>query len=163
MARHEGREFTLRGGHVLAMLIAFFGVVFAVNGVFVYYSQTTWTGKLPGNGYEASIKYNKEAEKARRLLAKGWHTKVLVRRDGHVVIELRDRDGAPVSGLVVKARVGRPVGERDDRSIAFVERGVGRYVSSEPLAPGAWRLDAQFHRGRELVWRASAGFVVTSG
>jgi len=160
MARRSD-HFELNGWHVLAGFVAFFAIVFAANGVLVYYSQTTWTGKLPGNGYEASLKYNKEAERARRMLAKGWHTRVLVPRDGRIVIELKDRNGNPVSNLDASARVGRPVGERDDRTLKLVERAPGRYVAEQALPPGAWRLDAEFRRGNELQWRARASFVVT--
>jgi len=157
---HTGTGFRLTGKHVLAMLIAFFGIIFAVNGVLVYLAQTSWTGLMKGNGYEASIKYNKEAEKARKMLAKGWRTQILVPRDGRVMIELKDKAGQPLSGLVAKVKIGRPVGERDDREFAFRDNGAGRYVIPEPLKPGAWKLWAEFFRGGELVWRTSAKFVV---
>ena len=155
------KEFQLTGWHVLLMLVAFFGVVFTVNGIFIYYSQTTWTGLLPGNGYEASRRYNKEAAKARAILAKGWQTKVLVPKDGRIIIELRDRKGKPVSGLKASGSAMRPVGMKGDRMITFRERGIGRYVlEGEALATGAWRMDVKFTRSGELQWRAQAEFVV---
>ena len=154
------KEFRLTGWHVLAMLVAFFGVIFAVNGVFVYYSQVSWTGLLPGNGYEASIKYNKEAARLRAMLAKGWRTKVLVPKDGRIIIALTDKSGEPVTSLKVTARVMRPVGTQDDQALTFTEKGLGRYVADTALATGAWRMDARFTRKGELQWRADAEFVV---
>ena len=155
------KEFQLTGWHVLLMLVAFFGVVFTVNGIFIYYSQVSWTGLLPGNGYEASLKYNKEAARARALLAKGWQTKILVPKDGRIVIELKDRKGEPVTGLVAQGRALRAVGVQGDRDIAFAERGIGKYVlQGEGLAPGAWHIDVKFTRGGALQWRAQAQLVV---
>ena len=154
------KEFRLTGWHVFLMLAAFFGVIFAVNGIFIYYSQVSWTGLLPGNGYEASLKYNKEAAKARAILAKGWQTKVLVPKGGRIIIELTDRKGAPVTGLVAKGKALRAVGVKGDRDITFAERGIGRYVlQGEGLAPGAWHIDVKFFRGDALQWRAQARVV----
>jgi nitrogen fixation protein FixH len=156
----EKREFRLTGYHVLAGLIVFFGVVFAANFVLVYLSGASWTGKLPGNGYEASIKYNKEAAKARAMLAKGWKTRVLVHADGRVEIELKDRDGRPLTGLSATATVGRPASDREDRSFTLVERDIGVYALPEKLRSGAWRIEARFYRRGELQWRADARFVI---
>ena len=155
------KEFQLTGWHVLLMLVAFFGIIFLVNGIFIYYSQVTWTGLMPGNGYEASLKYNKEAAKARAILAKGWQTKVLVPKDGRIIIELKDRKGEPVTGLGAKGRALRAIGVKGDRDIVFRERGIGKYVlQGEGLAPGAWRIDVKFTRRGELQWRAQAEFAV---
>ncbi len=155
------KDFQLTGWHVLLMLLAFFGVIFVVNGIFIYYSQVTWTGLMPGNGYEASLKYNREAAKARAILARGWQTKVLVPKDGRIAIELKDGRGEPVSGLRAKGQALRAIGVKGDREITLRERGIGRYVLAGPgLAPGAWRIDVTFTRGAELQWRTQAEFVV---
>lgn len=160
MAQARG-EFRLGGRHVLIMLIAFFGVVFAVNGYMIYLSQTTWTGLLPGNGYEASVKYNKEAAKARAILAKGWKTRILVPKDGRIIIELKDRKGNPVTSLTARGRALRAIGVKGDRDITFTERAIGSYaLQGEGLAPGAWRIDVKFTRAGTLQWRAHAEFVV---
>ena len=160
MADARNREFRLTGAHVLAMLIAFFGVIFAVNGLFIYYSQTSWTGLLKGNGYEASLKYNKEAARARAMLARGWQTKVIVARDARIIIELKDKDGEPVSGMKAKVVFMRPVGTEQDRRMILKEKSPGRYETAQPLPLGAWRMDASFLRGDELMWRAQASFLV---
>ena len=154
------KEFRLTGWHVLAMLVAFFGIIFAVNGLFIYYSQKSWTGLLQGNGYEASIKYNKEAAKARAMLAKGWQTKVIVLRDGRIAVELRDARGEPITGLHATALLSRPVGTRDDRTLTLTERALGRYENSEALPLGKWIIDIRFERKGELQWRATADFLM---
>ncbi len=154
------KQFQLTGGHVLAMLVVFFGIIFAVNALLVYQAETSWTGLLPGNGYEASIKYNAEAKKARAMLAKGWKTTLEVTPEKRLAITLNTRDGKPVTGLETKVKLGRPVGYRQDREISLRERKMGVYSTREPLKPGAWRIDAQFFRAGKLVWRVSTEFVV---
>ncbi len=154
------KQFRLTGKHVLAIFAAFFGVVFAVNGYMIYLSQKSWTGLVPGNGYEASNRYNREATRARAILRKGWRTKVLVPRDGRIVIRLRDSAGRAVSGLKATALMRRPVGTAGDTTVQFTEDTPGDYVVARPLPPGAWRMDARFTRDGELQWRASAEFVV---
>ena len=155
------KEFQLTGWHVLFMLLAFFGVIFAVNGFMIYKSQTSWTGLLPGNGYEASRKYNREAAQARAILARGWRTRLLVPKDGRIIIELKDGKGAPVTGLTANGRALRAIGVKGDRDLSFRETGIGKYeLQGAGLAPGGWRLDVRFSRGGDLQWRTQAEFVV---
>ena len=52
------REFT--GKHMLAIMIAFFGVVFAVNFTMVYFSRHSWTGLVVENSYVASQEFNEK-------------------------------------------------------------------------------------------------------
>ncbi len=154
------KEFRLTGFHVLMMLIAFFGIIFAVNFQLVYLANTSWTGKLPGNGYEASIKYDAEAKKARAMLAKGWKAILGTTGDHHLYITLKTRDGKPVSGLAVRATIGRPAGNRDDHALHMSETAPGRYQTSAPLGSGAWRVDVRFLDGRELAWRVNDEFII---
>jgi len=154
------KQFRLTGYHVLAMLVVFFGIIFAVNALLVYQAETSWTGRLPGNGYEASIKYNAEAKKARAMLAKGWKAALAVTPDKRMAITLVTKKGEPVTGLDTKVKLGRPVGYKQDREISLQERKVGVYQTKEPLKAGAWRVDAQFLRGGKLVWRVNTEFLV---
>ena len=140
------REFRLTGGHVLAMVLGFFGIIFAANIALVYYSQTSWNGLLPKNGYQASKEYNAELAKAQALLAKGWKAALGVGKDGRVIVALKDREGQPLSGLVAKAKIGRPVNELEDREVVLVERRIGYYSTPGPLKPGAWTVDVRFTR-----------------
>ncbi len=156
--REDG--FRLTGAHVLALLIAFFGIVFTVNGYLIYQSQRSFTGMMQGNGYEASLKYNQQAARARALLAKGWHTKVLVLRDRRIAVQLSDANGEPVTGLQATALLARPVGTQDDRVIMLTERAVGRYETAEAVPLGKWIIDIRFERRGELQWRATADFLV---
>ena len=65
----------LTGRHVLMMLIAFFGVIFAVNGVFLYAAISTFDGTDTSSAYQKGIDYNttiaESEEQARRADERG--------------------------------------------------------------------------------------------
>ena len=48
----------LTGAHVLAGLFAFFGVMLAANGVFVYVATTTFSGLSTDDAYRKGLSYN---------------------------------------------------------------------------------------------------------
>src|SRR5688572_2876208 len=62
----------LRGGHVLAAFLAFFGVIFAVNGVFLYMALSTHTGLVAQEPYRKGLHYNDRIAAAERQQALGW-------------------------------------------------------------------------------------------
>ncbi|ESZ68246.1 hypothetical protein X726_32300 [Mesorhizobium sp. L103C105A0] len=64
------REFT--GRHMLATVLAFFGVVIAVNLTMATLANTSWTGLVVENTYVASQQFNKKAEEGRAQAALGW-------------------------------------------------------------------------------------------
>ena len=55
----------IKGGHVLAMLLAFFGVIIAVNMVMAYFANSTWSGLVVENGYVASQNFDENLAKAK--------------------------------------------------------------------------------------------------
>ena len=62
----------IKGGHVLAMLLAFFGVIIAVNLVMAWFANATWSGLVVENGYVASQSFDKNLAKAKAQEALGW-------------------------------------------------------------------------------------------
>ena len=55
----------LDGRHVLMMLFAFFGVIFAVNGYFLFSALSTHTGVVAVEPYRKGLAYN-HADRRRR-------------------------------------------------------------------------------------------------
>ncbi len=55
----------LTGWHVLAMLVAFFGVIIGVNLTMAYFANSTWSGLVVANGYVASQSFDKDLARAR--------------------------------------------------------------------------------------------------
>ena len=129
----------LTGRHVLAMIVAFFLVIFAVNGVFVYVSLNSHPGVISEDAYRKGLDYNRTLERADRQNARGWRT--TVRLDGGFVIAtLTDRNGAPLTGLAVRVEAHRPVHDRSDTSLVLRETAPGSYRALTALASGRWEL-----------------------
>lgn len=156
MGSHRGRPIT--GRVVLIWLLAFFGLIFAINGVFVYLALNSFSGLTTEHSYREGLAYNQKlaAEEAERAL--GWQAAVettLADVDGNVTISivLQDRDGLPLRDLSVSGELRRPAEDRSDRSLAFSAAGEGRYETDVVLANmGNWdlHLTAQAADGREL-------------
>lgn len=137
---HASGEFT--GRHMLIIMLAFFGVIIAVNLTMAMLANTTWTGLEVKNSYVASQDFNKKLAKAAKQQALGW-TSSLTQSGGELVLELRDRNGKGISSAAVEARFQRPVHERDDFSRTFTYGGDGRYSVPAPEAAGRWVVDVR--------------------
>ena len=130
----------LTGRHVLAMLVAFFLVVFAVNGVFVYVSLQSHPGVTSDDAYRKGLDHNRTLDHADRQNARGWTARVTV-VDGIVEVRLSDRAGAPLTGLAVQGEARRPVHDRADTDLTLLETDTGRYNAiGTKLPAGRWEL-----------------------
>jgi nitrogen fixation protein FixH len=139
--------------------VAFFLVVFAVNGVMVWFALASWTGLETTNPYERGLAYNRALEAAREQAALGWqadfHFAQSGQRHGTLEFRLQERDGAPLAAARVDALLVRPTEEGHDFAVDLTEREPGRYGAEVELPlPGQWevRLAA---RARGEVYRLS--------
>jgi nitrogen fixation protein FixH len=129
------REFT--GKHMLAIILAFFGVVITVNLTMATLATTSWTGLVVENTYVASQQFNKKAEEGRAQAALGWTAKLTV-ANGEVRYGLTDAAGKPVALHGVKVLFRHPAYESEDESVV--------------LAPGQGQEFAARHVPRDGVW-----------
>ena len=88
------REFT--GRHMLASILAFFGVIIAVNLTMAYFANSTWSGLVVANGYIASQSFDDDLAKARAQDAMGWTVEVS-HETNRVKVSFADRSNAPLS------------------------------------------------------------------
>ncbi len=131
----------ISGRHVLLVLCAFFGVMFAVNGVFVYFALKTFSGGDTSDPYRKGLHYNDLLAVDARQAERGWHTAVAY--DGkakELRVSLLDKTETPLSGLRVAVMVSRPATSKDDRHLRLKEVSEGVYAGSVDLAPGVWVL-----------------------
>ncbi len=148
----------LTGRHMLAILIAFFGVVLVVNMGLAFIANWSWTGLVVENSYVASQEYNGFIANERRQEKLGWDT-----RFGHdaigLVFKVKDRAGAPVRGLKVVVTMGRPTHEGEDRVLILPETSPGVYNLDKTLPAGLWeaKLIATGKDGSE--WRRDYRYV----
>lgn len=140
MSQMPASEWRVTGRFVFGLLVAFFGVIIAVNITMAVFANRTWTGLVVENGYVASQHFNSDLALLRRQNALGW-TQHLAVQDGSLVVEFTRRDGSPISGLAVAASIARPVGDRDDATLGLMETRPGHYESREKLNSGRWLID----------------------
>lgn len=147
----------LRGGHVLAVFLGFFFVIFAVNGYFLFAALSTHSGVVAIEPYRKGLAYNDRIAADERQTALGWSDAVQVERNGRVVLTMRDRTGAPVSGLRVLAAVSRPSSAGRDHSVLLSEIAEGRYEADiGMLDEGNWiaAVEAREPTSAEPVFRS---------
>jgi nitrogen fixation protein FixH len=147
----------LTGTHVLLMMLAFFGVVFTVNGIFLTKAIGTYTGVVSVEPYVKGLKYNDRIAAGDRQAALGWSERLDISRDGRIALVLADADSRPVRNLVVKGGIGRPSTSRLDRTVALTETTPGTYATDAgKLDDGTWLvfLEARPDKGEgEAVYR----------
>lgn len=141
----------ITGRHVLYGMLAFFGVIFAVNAVFVYYARTTWTGLETENAYQKGLSYNDNIRAAGSQHVLGWQVPdIRLAAVGEVQAMFVDRHKQPLNGLTVTAVVRRPVSSAFDQTVALTELGEGKYAGRlPPLSAGQWQVILHARRGMD--------------
>lgn len=128
-------EFT--GRHMLLTIVAFFGVVIAVNITMAVISSVSWTGLVVQNSYVASQEF--ETRRLAHLAQQqaGWRAS-LGYAGGTALLEVRGADGSPIELGVPVLQINRPVGGHDDQAVTLVRRADGVYAGPVVLGPGVW-------------------------
>ncbi len=145
----KGRPLT--GWMVLAMLLAFFGVIGSVNAVMVYSALSTFSGEVEAHPYEHGIAYNREIASAREQVTRGWKVDASLERlssgETRILVLARDAGGADISGVELAANLASPADKKLDVPAKLLEIAPGRFEAHVVVAPGA----------RDLVLTASQG------
>jgi nitrogen fixation protein FixH len=151
----------MNGWHVLAAITAFFAVVVAVDTSFAVLAVRTFPGEVSVTPYEDGLYYNRHIAQMRAQERLGWRAAATVSDKGELQVALRDRAGAPLTGLRVTAQLQRPATEAGRLYVTLRETAPGRYAARPGAAAGAWDVDvvAQDAKGgrleaeRRLTWR----------
>ena len=151
------------GRKVLAWMVAFFGVVIAVNLAFVWFALDTWPGLTTGHAYQEGITYNQTIEQAEKQKALGWRSRLSLGAPtprGHLVAaRMSGPDGQPLRGLAVTALLRRPVGEGLDMTVTLAEDTPGHYAALVKLpAPGRWEVVVTAKGSGATPYRAAREF-----
>jgi nitrogen fixation protein FixH len=152
----KGRPLT--GWRVLAMLLAFFGVIGSVNAVMVYSALSTFSGEVETHPYEHGIAYNREIASAREQAARGWKVDAALERlasgETNIVVTARDSAGADISGVEVAANLASPADKKQDVPAKLQEIAPGRFEAKVRVAPGARDLVLTALQGGREVFRS---------
>jgi len=114
----------LEGRHVLYMLLGFFGVMCAVNAVFVYFALTSFSGLSVEDSYLRGLRYNDEIAASKDQSSREWSSDLYFEGLGDkkaiVSVRLTDRSGKPLTGLVAQLNIRRPTQEGQDRQLTMM-------------------------------------------
>lgn len=137
------RRFT--GWHMTAIMVAFFGVVLAVNLVMARAAIGTFGGTVVDNSYVASQRYNGWLEQARAQDRLAWSVKAIPAGKRAAIVLIGP--AGPLDTATVTATARHPLGRLPDRTLTFDGAGKGRYLASTPLPPGRWLLNIRIRSG----------------
>lgn len=130
-------RFTIKGRHVLVAFVLFFGLIAAVDALFISLALRTFSGQVAKNPYEAGLLYDRTLADRAAQTALGWSATLASVDDRAVELVITDRSGKGVDGLTLAATLKRPATEVGARDLPFTARGDGRYVAEADLS-GAW-------------------------
>ncbi len=132
------------GRHMAAVLIAFFGVVVAVNFTMATLASRSFGGQVVDNSYVASQKFNTWLDEAEKEKALGWTAQASRRSDNRITVAFAGTKNAAITAI---AR--HPLGLEKSKDFTFERGADGAFVSREALAPGRWRLRIEVAAGAE--------------
>jgi len=142
------------GWTVLITLLAFFGVIFAVNGAMIYAALSTLSGTDTDSAYQAGLQYEQEVARAQAQDGRHWQVdaKLTPSATGERIdLSARDASGRPLSGMDALITFERPTDRRLDHSVSVIEDGAGRFHGSTALAAGQWDVVIELtHNGAEM-------------
>ena len=133
------RRFT--GYHMTAILLAFFGIVVAVNLVMATYATRTFGGVVVENSYVASQKYNGWLAEARRQKQLGWTASPSLDTGRRVVVSLN------VEGVRIEGYAQHPLGRERNIPLSFGKD----HRSAESLPDGRWAVHLIVRKGLDEV------------
>lgn len=158
----SGSQGGFTGFHMLAIMIAFFGVIIAVNVTMAVTASTSWTGLVVKNTYVASQEFNRKAQEGRAQAALGWTAKLTI-GDGAVRFALTDADGVTKAMQGGIATFRRPVNDVEDTVVTLAAEPDGSLKGPVALAEGAWIVEVQAEAGLAHPYRETRRLSVRDG
>lgn len=139
----------LKGWHVLAGLLGFFGTIIAVNAVFITAAVRTFPGEDTERSYTQGLAFNSTLEARAAQAALGWHAALAFEPSAsglELVARVTDASGRGVGDLVLTGTLRRPVDAGADRPVVFspIAGQPGLYAAPLGTLPeGQWDLNAE--------------------
>ncbi|MEL7481813.1 MAG: FixH family protein [Pseudomonadota bacterium] len=126
------------GWHALAWLAGFFGLMFVVNGIFLYQAITSFPGEDTKKSYLQGLNYNDVLAARAEQAAMGWRAEIGI--DGNRFrFVLRDGAHFPLGGYDVSAEFRHRVTTRLDTKLTLSSTGIGEYTAPiDKLGSGIW-------------------------
>lgn len=147
---YPANQFT--GRHMLAIMLAFFGVIIGVNVTMAVMANTSWSGFVVKNSYIASQEFNRRAAEGREQDALGWRSQISL-RDGTLRYALVDQSGASRVLSGGKGIIRRAVNDTGDHTLVLRPAGNGALEASVLLEDGIWIIEILAEAGLERPYR----------
>lgn len=145
------RKGQFTGWHAAMILVAFFGVVIAVNLVMARDAIKTFGGLVVENSYVASQDFNGWLAEADAEKALGWKATMERSAPDQFQTQLVDSAGKPIAAARVRLFAEHPLGRKPPVDVVLTEHAPGLY--SGPLPAGRWYVrlivQAEGHRWRK--------------
>ena len=152
-------RFTIKGWHVLAGLMLFFGIVIAVDSLFITMAYKTFSGEAAKNPYEVGLLYNRTLAQRQREAALGWSATIEEGAGDRVRVRVADRSGKPIEGLTVNGALERPATTRGSRVVRFAAVEPGVYGADAAPLDGAWDLHVTIRDANGALFEADRRLV----
>lgn len=153
---------TFTGWHMLGIMLAFFGVIIAVNMTMAYKAVSSWSGLVVKNTYVASQEFNDKAETGKEQAALGWQSQPAL-AEGVFTWRLSDRDGNAVGLTGGTVEFKRPVGDVHDTKVTLTIREPGTLTAPLELGEGAWIMEVNADAGLDDPYRHIIRVLVKDG
>jgi nitrogen fixation protein FixH len=160
--RRRPREVT--GRTVLICIVAFFGVVAAVNGVMIRAAISTFGGLETDSSYKAGLAFAREIAAAEAQDRRHWNVTAklgsIVDGQWRIDVTARDAAGWPLAGYEAFVRLEHPTNRRLDHPIGMSSSGAGQFTGRAAVAPGQWELVVDLMKGDERMFRSRERIVL---
>lgn len=138
----------LSGRAVFLSFVAFFGVIMAVNVLFIVKAVATFSGEDEDDSYTQGLAYNHTLERHAIQQRLGWTATIDAQRESsrkaRVVVVIDNSNGAPLGHLSLMGTLRRPTDAGRDRILNFVEVAPGSYAAeARDVDPGIWDVDVE--------------------
>ncbi|WP_265587585.1 FixH family protein [Sphingomicrobium arenosum] len=132
------------GRKMALVLVAFFGVVMAVNFTMARLAIGNFGGTVVDNSYVAGQAHDEWAEAQQRQDALGWDAGATWRSDGRVEVRITGPDASGLEG-----RAEHRLRKSEDVALTFVPLGDNLFLSEQAVGEGRWsvRVTAEGPRG----------------
>jgi nitrogen fixation protein FixH len=133
----------LTGRLVLAIFCGFFGVIFAMNGLFMFFAFSTFGGIDAAGAYRKNFLLTEDLVAAEKQSSLGWSVKGSIVRSGRksaeISVSANDRSGHPIEIKSLEVEMRRPTDKRLDAVISLRQVASNRFDGqASGIEAGQW-------------------------
>jgi nitrogen fixation protein FixH len=161
MKNQDAMQGTFTGRHMLAIMLAFFGVIIGVNATMAVFAGTSWTGFVVRNSYVASQEFNDKVAAARAQVALGWRADLAI-ENGHALLRLADREGRPLAMERAALVLRSPLSDAEDQTVDLSADGAAMSARLD-IRDGLWVVEIDAVVAGYEPWRGTRRIVVSGG